>query len=87
MGNNLCSKEDQIVTPPMPIKLERDPNSNKFPKGTFEVLNPGEFSQKYNISTRIGNGRYGFVNICTLIEDPNIKRAVKQVSKEEAEID
>jgi hypothetical protein len=87
MGNNLCPKEEQKDTVPLPIKLEKNPNSNKFPKGTFEVLNPGEFSQKYNISTRIGNGRYGFVNICTLIEDPNVKRAVKQVSKEEAEID
>ena len=65
----------------------KNPNSKKFPKGTFEVLNTGEFSEKYNISTELGKGAYGKVNLCTLVEDPTVKRAVKQVRKTDAEID
>jgi hypothetical protein len=39
---------------PPPVKLMKNPNSSKIPKGTFEVLNTGEFSEKYNISHELG---------------------------------
>ena len=61
--------------------------SKKFPKGTFEVLNPGEFSAKYDISTHLGNGAYGSVNKCTLKEDSKVVRAVKKVWKSDAVIE
>ena len=55
--------------------------SAKLKKGTFEVLNPGKFSDKYNISTHLGEGAFGSVNKCTLKEDSKVVRAVKQVWK------
>ena len=59
----------------------------KFSKGTFEVLNPGVFSAKYDISTHLGNGAYGSVNKCTLKEDSKVTRAVKKVEKSDAIIE
>jgi hypothetical protein len=59
----------------------------KFSKGTFEVLNPGVFSAKYDISKHLGNGAYGFVYKCTLKEDSKVTRAVKKVEKSDAVIE
>ena len=86
MGNP-CSKDEPKDQHLSQLMLVRNPNSHKFPKGTFEVLNTGEFSSKYNISTKLGNGAYGYVYKCTLIADPNVTRAVKLVERADAVID
>jgi len=74
----------------LPNNLKRDipgAKSAKFPKGTFEVLNPGVFSEKYDISTHLGKGSYGSVNKCILKEDSKVVRAVKEVWKSDAVIE
>ena len=42
MGGH-CPKPYPIEQPPQ-LPLVKNPNSRKFPKGTFEVLNTGDFS-------------------------------------------
>jgi len=55
--------------------------SVKIPKGTFEVLNPGNFEDKYYLDKFLGKGAFGSVNACILKDNQEVVRAVKLVSK------
>jgi hypothetical protein len=55
--------------------------SVKVPKGTFEVLNPGNFEDKYYLDRFLGKGAFGSVNACILKDNHEVIRAVKLVSK------
>jgi serine/threonine protein kinase len=56
--------------------------SAKIPKGTFEVLQPGKFDDKYILGEFLGKGSFGTVNKCFLIENRKVIRAVKLVKKD-----
>ena len=55
--------------------------STKIPKGTFEVLQPGNFEDKYYLDKFLGKGAFGSVNMCILKDNSEVIRAVKLVSK------
>jgi serine/threonine protein kinase len=55
--------------------------SVKIPKGTFEVLNHGNFEDKYYLDRFLGKGAFGSVNACILKDNQEVVRAVKLVSK------
>ena len=55
--------------------------SAKIPKGTFEVLRPGKFEDKYYLDRFLGKGTFGSVNVCILKENSEVIRAVKLVQK------
>jgi len=64
----------------LPI-LTKDFKSKKIPKGTFEVLNPDVFSDKYRIDKHLGEGAFGSVKRCILKDQKGALRAVKLVRK------
>jgi hypothetical protein len=58
--------------------------SQKFVKGVFEVLKHGNFTDKYTIGKNLGSGAFGSVNLCSLKDQPDNIRAVKQIKKKDA---
>jgi Protein kinase domain len=66
---------------PQELPLLQAETSIKIPKGTFEVLNPGLFEDKYYLDRFLGKGAFGSVNACILKDNREVVRAVKLVSK------
>lgn len=61
-------------------ELARFP-SKKLPKGTFEVIKQGKFEDKYIMGASLGKGSFGTVNLCKLVENYEVVRAVKRIRK------